>query len=716
LNKLIVMVPMAALAFANPALAQQDTDGDDGPGKPVTEITITARRLDAARANIEPSLGAATYALSNDAVESRPSGETTTISQILLQVPGVAQDGSGKLRVRQSQGALQYRINNVILPEGLTDLGESLSPRIAAKVQLVTGALPAQYGLIAGGVVNITTKDGVYLNGGQAELYGGSQAEVEPAFEYGGSIGNTNFFASGSYLHNNLSIASPDGSASPLHDHTNQLEGLAYVDHVIGPQTRVAIILGASDERFQIPNVRGQNAATTAFGLSPFQRPLTVNDVSNFASEDREGARRDINRYGVVSLLHTTDKVTLQLAGFVRYSRSTLAASGVGDILFTGAGRDTSDTTSTIGAQLEGVYELADAHTLRAGAVVINDINKGLSRTLVLPIDAQGVQTTTVPRQFLDASRLVTRKDSAFLEDEWRPGSTITLNIGGRVDHVKTLSNMTRFSPRASIVWVPQAETTFHLGYARYFIPAPIEGATEKPGDLALTTARLPTAAGNAVLPEFDDYYDVGLQQNIGKVTASIDSYLRQARNLIDEGEFGTADRTVPFNYRKGRIRGVEVSLTYTANRLSAWANLAVADAHAQGIASNQYYFTASQLAYAASQAIHISNEQTVTASGGLSYRLDALRLSGDMLYGSGLRRTLSSGSPNGDHLPGYVQINLSAVCRVAQFHQHPLDVRIDIINALDRRYELRDGSALGDGQPQWGARRGAFIGVEQAF
>ena len=711
---ILIAVPIAALAVATPALAQQDPDGDDGPGKPVTEVTITARRLDAARANIEPSLGASTYALTNDAVESRPSGETTTISQILLQAPGVAQDGSGRLRIRQSQGSLQYRINNVILPDGLTDIGESLSPRIAAKVQLVTGALPAQYGLNAGGVVNITTKDGVYLNGGQAELYGGGQAEIEPAFEYGGSIGRTNFFASGSYLRDNLGLASPDGSANPLHDHTKQLEGLAYVDHVVGPSTRVALILGASDERFQIPDLRGQHPGTAASDL--FQRPLVIDGVSDVASEDRDGNTRNSNRYGVLSVLHTTDKFTLQLAGFVRYSRSALAASGTGDILFTGVGRDTTDTTSTIGGQIEGVYELADAHTLRAGAVAIHDIDKGQARTLALPVDAQGLQTATVLRRFLDTSRLVARKDSVFLQDEWRPGSTVTLNFGGRVDRVRAATDETRFSPRASIVWFPQAETTVHLGYARYFIPAPVESAAEKPGELASTTARLPTATGNAALPEFDDYYDAGVQHNVGGLTAAIDTYWRQARNLLDEGQFGATERTVPFNYRRGRIRGVELSFTYAAGPLSGWTNVAVADARGRGITSNQFYFTPAQLADAAARPIPTSGEQTVTVSGGASYRFDELRLSGDMLYGSGLRRTLPTGAANGDHLPGYVQVNLAAVYRVARFGQHPLDVRLDLINALDRRYELRDGSALGDGQPQWGARRGIFVGVEQAF
>ena len=175
------------------AHAESDDD-DDVASKPITELVVTARRLDAARANIDASLGASTYTLSGEMVDNRPGSESTNINRVLLQAPGVVQDGSGQLRVRQSHGDLQYRINGVILPEGLSDLGESLSARIAQRVQLITGALPAQFGFQAGGVVSITTKNGAYLNGGQIEIYAGGRGEYEPAFEYGTNVGPTNVF------------------------------------------------------------------------------------------------------------------------------------------------------------------------------------------------------------------------------------------------------------------------------------------------------------------------------------------------------------------------------------------------------------------------------------------------------------------------------------------------------------------------------------------
>jgi outer membrane receptor protein involved in Fe transport len=303
-----------------------------------------------------------------------------------------------------------------------------------------------------------------------------------------------------------------------------------------------------------------------------------------------------------------------------------------------------------------------------------------------------------------------------FIQDEWRPVAGVTVNIGGRVDDVRAAINQTRFSQRASLVWQPQAEATFHIGYARYFVPAPVDGLAEQPRDLVATSGRLQTATGHAVQSETDDYYDAGLQYAAGPLTADIDAYWRRARNLIDEGIFGAAAQTASFNYVQGRARGVELSLTYNAGRMSGWANAAIARTRGRGIASNQYYFTAGQLSFLADHWISITDAQTLTLSGGMSYRFGAVRLSADMLYGSGLRRTLPGSAVNGTHMPGYVQADVSAVWRVATFGQLPLDLRADVLNVFDRRYALADSSALGASQPQWGPRRGVFIGVEQSF
>jgi hypothetical protein len=42
--------------------------------------------------------------------------------------------------------------------------------------------------------------------------------------------------------------------------------------------------------------------------------------------------------------------------------------------------------------------------------------------------------------------------------------------------------------------------------------------------------------------------------------------------------------------------------------------------------------------------------------------------------------------------------------------------LRADLVNAFDDVYEIRDGTGVGVGAPQFGPRRGVFFGVSKSF
>jgi outer membrane receptor protein involved in Fe transport len=44
------------------------------------------------------------------------------------------------------------------------------------------------------------------------------------------------------------------------------------------------------------------------------------------------------------------------------------------------------------------------------------------------------------------------------------------------------------------------------------------------------------------------------------------------------------------------------------------------------------------------------------------------------------------------------------------------LTARIDLINAFDKIYEIRDGTGVGVGAPQYGPRRGVFVGLSKSI
>ncbi len=199
-------------------------------------------------------------------------------------------------------------------------------------------------------------------------------------------------------------------------------------------------------------------------------------------------------------------------------------------------------------------------------------------------------------------------------------------------------------------------------GFSRYFTPPPQELASQESINLYQGTTNAPTVpVSDPVRAERASYYDVGLSQKLSpNFTLGIDGYYKQVTNLLDEGQFGQALILTPFNYANGFQEGLELSATYNDPTWSGYLNFAVSEARGSNIISGQSVFQPDELAYIASHFIYLDHDQRYSLSGGLTYRFDTSRLSADLIYGSGLRRTPPGAPPNSGTLPSYATLNLS--------------------------------------------------------
>src|SRR5207244_8291230 len=119
--------------------------------------------------------------------------------------------------------------------------------------------------------------------------------------EWAGSAAGTSLFASGSLERSRSRIA--DALGQSARDRRHELEGLAFADHVLGPNDRVSLILGGSSERRRIGATglpAGIEQSSDAYGVGVFQHsagPLSVQAALSVAGatdrarcvvEDRE--------------------------------------------------------------------------------------------------------------------------------------------------------------------------------------------------------------------------------------------------------------------------------------------------------------------------------------------------------------------------------------------------------------------------------------------
>ena len=706
------IVGIAILAPIDPANADAAPGDTAAPRGILTEIQVTSRRLDEARSTIETQTGASTYSFDEAAIASIPGGDNNLLNQVVLRAPDVAQDSFGQFHVRGEHNGLQYRLNGIVLPEGISVFGQSLDPKLLSSLKLITGALPAEYGLRTAGIIDLTTKSGTLEPGGSVSLYGGSHSTVEPSFNYGGSSGRTRYFVSGDFLRSGLGIESPDGRSNPLHDQTAQYHGFGYFEHILDDSNRVTAILATSTGKFQIPN---------RSGLRPSLN-LNVNGQTLYPSESLNENQREVTHFAIVSLQHSAGSLNVQTSLTGRFSALTFVPDPLGDLLYNGLSQAAYKRNVAVVWQADGSYKRNDTHTLRAGFLLQRDRATSATTSQVLPTDSTGAQTTNVPLSIIDNGAQVETIESVYVQDEWKIAPTVIVNYGLRFDRFKAYANAGQLSPRINALWTPVDGTTIHGGYSRYLSPPPFElvGA-ETVSKFINTTAAPAVTQADSPKAERANYYDLGLQQNIGRgLVLGVDSYYKQSTNVIDEGQFGAPIILTTFNYGDGKQYGMEFTAAYTVEHFTSYANLALQNAKGKQFTSAQFNFSPDTLAYVHDHYISMDHEQRVTGSGGASYTWSGTTIGGDFLYGYGLRASLAlpDGSviPNGAHLPTYWQANVGATHRFRVGAATSLTGRFDVINLFDNKYQIRNGTGVGVGAPQYGPRRGFFVGVSMSL
>jgi hypothetical protein len=753
--------PQAAPVRATPAPA--------APLTPAAQLNAKADAFDQGRSNLYTTIGTTSDVISHATIDALPEGTNTTVEQILLQAPGVSQDSaaSGLLHVRNDHANVQFRINGVMLPDGVTGFGSIFDANFIGSIALVTGALPAEFGMRTVGLVDITTRADIFNNSGTVGVYGGSHGNITPYGEYGGTFGSNcpttttapgthslpsadcfagvQYYFTGRYLQTNVGIENSTPAYNAIHDFSQQEKGFAYMSTFIDPTTRLSLIAGTSYSTFQIPNVPGQPVGlngnppvTSAFGITNFNSALLNENQTEFT------------QYAVLALQKSANGFDGQLSYFTRYNELHYTPDPVGDLLINGIASDILRTSYTNGLQGDGSYKINSAHTIRAGFTVSGEQTFVGNSSLVEPAPA-GV-AIDAPETITDNVSKLGWLAGIYAQDEWKITDKLTINSGLRFDQMWQYVDANQLSPRLSFTYKPFEYTAFHAGYARYFTPPVLVEAA--PANIALfngTTGASASPGTDPVLPERSHYFDAGVDQKIPfgcsnpaakdctTLDLGVDAYYKIATDLIDNGNFGQALVLSAFNYAQGIVEGVELSAKFHSGNFQAYANLAVGQERGTDVVSNQYLFdNTTPLAdlggltlrqYVDTHWIYTDHTQIVTGSAGAIYQFcgrpayaaetfggDGLswcgtKLSGDMIYGSGLR----SGDANISTVPPYTRFNVGVAREfLLPDDPKPVTVRFDVVNLFDSVYLIRSGTGIGVFAPQYGARLGFFLGLSK--
>ena len=295
-----------------------------------------------------------------------------------------------------------------------------------------------------------------------------------------------------------------------------------------------------------------------------------------------------------------------------------------GDLVFNDVASDVIRQSTLTGMQGDASYIVNNQHTLRGGFDVSGEQTNVSNVSTVLPDPGGlGVPPGSAPFAITDQTSLLGWNIGTYIQDEWKITEQLTINAGLRFDQLYQYVDANQLSPRLALVYKPFAGTSIHAGYARYFTPPYQAQAAQSNIALFTNTTNQPEVPLNdPVKPERSNYYDVGIDQTVlPGLDVGLDAYYKDARDMLDDGQFGQAVVLTQFNYARGYSEGAEFKLKYTNGNFKTYANFSYNITRAIDVESNQYLIDAATYNYLLTNWHYTDDMQLMTGSAGASYR-----------------------------------------------------------------------------------------------
>ncbi len=687
--------------------------------EPVNPVTLTLSKTKEVSLEvvsplppIQTKVSSETYSLSRKEIDILPRGNNNDLHDVLLTIPGAAYGSLKQLHIRQDHANLQLRIDGVPIPDTVSStFSDVISPRAWERADIVLGGMEANVGNKTAALIDITTKSGTKPGFGSVQMFGGSNKTINPSFEYGGTIGEKfRYYFLNSHTATNRGIEPPTLGHSIFHGQSERNQTMFRGDYQYDNNNNITLLFLNSIAKYQIPTFPGQTANTTIRGLlpggvTPVPSEMVDENQKQNDQYDHMVWRNDINTQSFFSL-----------AGYFRHTRATFRTDPFNVLAyvpdeaepFSAGSQDRTGYSG--GVRLDYTLVHSKEHLIKAGFQV--DRTQAINKTRLTAFD-----TALTNLVNLDAdNRLIGYRQEFWIQDQWTPNDHWTFNIGVRADTVQYLRSEGQVSPRIGVTYKHTPSHAFHVFYGRMFTPPNLEAISFAKLNTVGTTAQPEDLTNNQPRAERAHYFQIGSTHALTDwATLQLTGYYKLANYLSDAGQFGTTPLLNYFAFERGWTRGADAALkVWFMENLTGRGNIAWGQCKGYGLQSGHFLLEAAEIGDINSRSgVHCDHQQTLTASGILSYRLlERTTLTGQVLFASGLRTAEEGAKTNSSHSPTYTIYNFSIS------HVIPLPwqgqkflIGFDIVNALDQKYFINQGEgSIGLGVSHAGMPRSFFF------
>ncbi|TKB69946.1 MAG: TonB-dependent receptor [Nitrospira sp.] len=692
--------------------------------EPVNPVTLTLSKTKEVSLEvisplppIQTKASSETYSLSRKEIDILPRGNNNDLHDVLLTIPGAAYGSLKQLHIRQDHANLQLRIDGVPIPDTVSStFSDVISPRAWERADIVLGGMEANVGNKTAALIDITTKSGTKPGFGSVQMFGGSNKTINPSFEYGGTIGEKfRYYFLNSHTATNRGIEPPTVGHSIFHGQSERNQTMFRGDYQYDNNNNITLLFLNSIAKYQIPTSPGLEVNPTILGLLP-------GGFTPVPSERVDENQKENNQYGhLVWRRDINTRNFFSLAGYFRHTRATFRTDPLNVLAyvpeveepFSAGSQDRTGYSG--GMRMDYTYVYSKEHLIKAGFQI--DRTQAINKTRLFTFldDGVGNPTGGVINAGGD-NRLIGWRQEFWIQDQWTPNEHWTVNIGVRADTVQYQRDEGQISPRVGVTYRYNSANAFHAFYGRMFTPPNLERLALAGLNTEGTKAHPEDTTNNLPRAERAHYFQIGSVHALTDwATLQLTGYYKLANYLSDSHQLGTTPLLNYIAFERGWTRGADAALkVWFMENLTGRGNIAWGQCKGYGLQSGHNLLHGEEIGDINSRSgVHCDHQQTLSASGILSYRLlDRTTFTGQFLFGSGLRTAEVGAKTNSSHSPTYTIYNFSISHVIPlPWHGQKFVVGFDIVNALDQKYFINQGEgSIGLGVSHAGMPRSFFF------
>lgn len=517
-----------------------------------------------------------------------------------------------------------------------------INPKNVASMQVQRGGYSSAYGDRTYGLFNIVTPSGFDRNN-EAELIvmAGNYYSTDNQFDLGGHTDRFAYYASIDGNRSDLGLATP--VTEVIHDGEHGLGGFGSLLYNASPKDQLRWIFSVRGDNYQIPNTPEQQES----GI--LDRDIEKDDLAGF------------------SWTHTfSENLLLRITPYLHYNQAQYI-SGPNDAPFIVDDNDRSTYT--------GLQSVLEAQKTK------NSASAGFETWAQHDDSLFGLRAN--PGTAVLNQRMVqwANSEAVFGEDQYKPTSWLTFDLGLRVTHYSGLVDENALDPRlGAAVRVPKVNWLVHGYYAYYYQPPPLNSLSGPSLEFAL-------AQGYGFIPlrgERDIQHDLGITIPLRGWTIDADRFHTSAKNFLDHDVIGNSGMFIPLTDLGAVIRGTEVTLRSPRLFHRAELRIAYSNQIAQGVGP----VTGGLLEFGDEGRFLLDHDQRNTASAVLALNLPYhMWATPAYQFGSGF---LNADGPA--HLPPHSTFGLS----IGKEFGESWTASLNATNISDERYLLDTSNTFG--------------------